>query len=145
MQTSDEPVVVEETYSATIDDLWKAITVPEQMREWFFFEMIEFEPMVGFETQFNVEADGKTYVHTWKLAEVESKKRIVYDWSYEGLPGRGLVEWDLESTADGTKLLLTNTIVESFPQDDPVFKRESCVAGWQYFINEQLKMYVEKT
>lgn len=143
MQTTDAPVVIEQTYKSSVKDVWNAITEPSRMREWFFAEMDDFDPATGFETKFSVQADDKVYQHCWKLTEVVPQQRIVYDWSYEGLAGRGLVTWELESITDGTKLTLTNTIAESFPIDDPVFRRESCVAGWQYFINEQLMDYLQ--
>jgi hypothetical protein len=35
------------------------------MRQWFFEEMKDFEAEPGFETQFNVECEGRHYVHLW--------------------------------------------------------------------------------
>ena len=143
MKPTDEPIVVEQTFGVPVDDVWSAITEPARMQQWFFSEMKEFEPSQGFETQFPVECDGKTYLHLWKLTEVLPRKKIVYDWRYEGCPGRGLVTWELEATPDGTKLKLTNTVVEEFPDSDPAFRRESCEEGWQYFINDRLTSYLE--
>jgi hypothetical protein len=34
--------------------------------------------------------------------------------------------------------------LQSFPGHIPEFKRESCLAGWQYFIRERLKKFLEK-
>lgn len=143
MQATDKPIVVEQEFIAPVSRLWEAITVPTLMQEWFFQEMEDFKPEVGFETRFQIEFDGKTYPHVWKIIEVEPKKKIVYDWSYENCKGRGLVTWELGETSGGSKLKLTNSIVESFPQDDPAFKRESGEAGWQHLINDELKNFVE--
>lgn len=143
MKVTDDPVVVSQVYSAPIDEVWKAITEKDRMLDWFFFEMKEFDPVVGFETQFSVEHDEQTYVHCWKLTEVVPNKKIVYDWSYDGVPGRGLVVWELDEVADGTNLTLTNSIVEDFPQDNPAFQRESAEEGWKFLIQQALRSHLE--
>ena len=143
MQADDPPIVVEQEYISPVGRLWEAITDPTQMKQWFFAEMKDFEPTVGFETKFQIEFDGKVYAHVWKVIVVDPGKKIVYDWSYDNCEGRGHVTWDLEETSGGSKLTLTNSIIESFPQDDPAFKRESGEAGWRFFINEELKEFVE--
>jgi uncharacterized protein YndB with AHSA1/START domain len=143
MKTSDPPVVVEQSYNVTQAELWKAITEVEQMKQWFFPQLETFEPATGSETRFTVEHDGKEYHHIWKLAEVAPPEKIVYDWSYDGIPGKGCVIWELTTTQDGSSLKLTNLVVEDFPQDDPAFQRESCENGWQYLLSESLVEHLD--
>ena len=145
MKPTDEPIVVKQTFGVPQKHVWAAITETRRMQQWFFSEMNEFEPVSGFETQFNVECDGKTYLHLWKLTEVIPEKKIVYDWRYEDCPGQGLVTWELDAAPGGTRLTITNSIVAEFPDSDPAFRRESCEEGWQYFINESLKSYLEQS
>ena len=140
-----EPIVVEQVYSSTRDELWQAITNPEQMRQWFFETMESFEPTVGFETQFDVTADGKTYRHVWKIDEVEENSRISYHWHYDGMAGKSIVFWELSDEGDKTKLQLTHEELEPFPkEDDPNFSRESCIGGWNYFLKDRLVDFLEK-
>ncbi|MFK7769484.1 MAG: SRPBCC domain-containing protein [Mariniblastus sp.] len=143
MLVDDKPIVVEQEFTAPIGRLWQAITVMSEMQQWFFEQMENFEPVEGFETKFTIEFDGKEYAHVWKLIEVVPRKKIVFDWSYAGCPGRGHVTWEIEETPGGSKLKLTNVAVESFPQDDPAFLRESGEEGWKYLIQEELKHFVE--
>ncbi len=143
MKLRDEPIVVEQEFDAPLETVWKAITETSQMQQWFFSEMKEFDPTPGFETRFVVEFGGQDYVHLWRLTEVIPEKRIVYDWQYEDRPGQGLVSWELAKTPNGTHLKLTNCGLESFSQDDPAFTRESCEAGWQFFVNQRLKSWVD--
>lgn len=135
---STEPIVVEQTYNAPIAVVWRAITDQDQMRQWFFESMNQFEPEVGFETEFEVECEGQIYPHQWKLTEVVPEQRIVYDWRYGGYPGSSLLTWELSEYNGGTKLKLTHEGIESFPQDNPIFSRESGIAGWTYFVQESL-------
>lgn len=138
------PIVVERTYSAPIAVVWKAITEKDQMRQWYFEPMTEFEPEVGFETEFDVEYEGQVFPHQWKVTEVVPETRIVYDWRYGGIPGDSSVTWELSETPDGTKLTLTHKGCESFPQDNPAFSREAGVAGWGYILHESLKAFLER-
>jgi hypothetical protein len=40
--------------------------------------------------------------------------------------------------------VLTVEVLEDFPDDIPEFRRESCIGGWNYFINHRLKEYLDK-
>ena len=144
MSANTSPIVVEQTFDVPIAMVWKAITDKAQMPQWFFEPIADFEPRVGFETQFTVVAEGRDYQHLWKVIDVVPESRIVYAWRYGGIPGNSTVSWELSETPDGTKLRLTHSGHETFPQDNPIFKREMGVAGWKYFIQESLKAFLEQ-
>ncbi len=146
MTETMEPVVVQHIYPATISQVWNAITNPDEMRQWFFEAVQDFEPVTGFETEFDVHVDEKTYRHIWKITAVENKSRIEYDWSYAGIPGKSMVSWELSEVDGQTQLQLTHTEVEPFQAEagDQNFTRESCLGGWNYFLKEQLVNYLEK-
>lgn len=144
MDMNTDPVVVEQTYDAPVAEVWRAITDKDQMRQWFFETMTDFEPEPGFEVQFNVRCEGRDYPHEWKVTEVDSEKRIVYGWRYGGHPGNSTVVWELSETPSGTKLTFTHEGIETFPQDNPVFSRESTQAGWNYLLRESLKAFLER-
>ena len=138
------PIVVEQQYSTPAAAVWKAITDKEQMRRWFFEPMTEFEPVVGFETEFDVECEGQIYPHQWKVTEVVPQVKITYDWRYRGYAGQSSVTWELSEISQGTKLKLTHNGQETFQCDDPVLGRESCEAGWKYFLQDSLKAFLEQ-
>ncbi len=140
---ANNPIIVEQTCNASVDKVWHAITNPSQMRQWFFEEIKDFKPEVGFETRFTVMNAGKIYLHLWKILDVNPGKSIKYDWRYAGYPGQGFVTFELIPRKDSTKLRITNEGLETFPRDNPDFSRESCTAGWKYFI-QRLKEFMEK-
>lgn len=142
MDINTDPVIAEMTYDSPKAVVWKAITDPVQMRQWFFEPMTDFQPKVGFETQFNVQVEGQDYLHLWKLTEVVPETRIVYDWRYEGYPGSSTLAWELLETAKGTHLKLTHSGIETFSSDNPIFSRESAQGGWDYFV-QSLKDFLE--
>lgn len=141
--TTTEPVVAEATYSADKGEVWDAITNPDRMRQWFFKPMQDFRAEVGFETEFDIECEGSVYPHLWKVTEVIPGRRLVYDWRYRGYSGESQLAWDLEEVDDGIKLTVTHSGIESFPQDNPVFSRQSTQAGWDYFV-ESLRQHLDQ-
>lgn len=143
MSNNYEPIIVEQSYNASIEMVWAAITEIDQMRQWYFDNIPAFEAKVGFETEFIIENEGRVFPHLWKITEVIPKKKIAYSWKFRGYEGDGLVSFELFETDERTKLKLTSEVIENFPQDIPEFKRESGVAGWNYFIGESLKGYLE--
>lgn len=74
----NEPVIVEQLFNKSIIEVWSAITEAEQMRQWFFENIPAFEAKEGFEISFNVQANGRDYLHLWKITEViPQKKRLL--------------------------------------------------------------------
>ena len=74
---------------------------------------------------------------------MESGKLIEYNWKYRGYEGDAYVTFKLTPEENATLLKLTNIVVEDFQDDIPEFKRESCIGGWNYFIKERLKKYLD--
>lgn len=142
MKRADQPIIVEETYNKPIQKVWEAITEPEQMRKWFFDNIPDFKPVVGFETEFDVSSGERVFPHQWKVTKVEPGRLIEYNWKYGGYEGDAYVTFELTKEGSSTRLMLTNTVVEDFQEDIPEFKRESCIGGWNYFIKERLKEYL---
>ena len=139
-----DPIIVSQSYAASMDAVWTAITDPSEMRQWFFEAIETFEPTVGFETRFNVTTPNRDFLHCWKITDVDPGRKIAYSWTYEDIPGDGLVTFELSEHGDQTQLQLTCEGVETFPQDMPEFTREAGIAGWNYFIRERLKEYLER-
>ncbi len=140
--TDTTPIIVEQTLEASRAVVWDAITRADLMRKWYFEQIEDFRPEVGFETRFTVEHEGKSYRHVWRVTEVVPLQRLTYSWQYEGLPGQGSTMWELSGADGDVQLKLTNVGLHSFPQDDPAFSRESCQGGWRYFLGERLPAFL---
>jgi uncharacterized protein YndB with AHSA1/START domain len=145
MKITDEPIIVEQVFDTSIENVWKAITVLDKMKQWFFNNIPSFDPVVGFETRFIIQVEDRVFPHVWKLTEVIPMKKITYNWRYEGYLGCAIVIFELFENGNQIKLRLTSTTIESFPDNIPEFKRESGVEGWNYFIKKSLKQYLEKS
>lgn len=144
MKTTDKLIVVEQTFDCSVEALWNSLTDIEEMRKWYFENIPDFKPLVGFETQFNVQSEERNFLHKWKVIEVEFLKKIKYTWEYGEYPGKSTSEFEILDEGNETKLKLTVEVLEDFPDDVPEFRRESCIGGWEYFLKGRLKDYLKK-
>ncbi len=134
-------VVVERTFSAPPERIWKALTDVEEMRRWYF-DLKEFKPEVGFEFEFTVEHEGVKYCHLCKITEVIPQKKLAYTWRYKGHEGDSLVTFELFADGDKTRLKLTHEGLETFPKT-PSFARKRFMEGWTQIIGSSLNEFVE--
>lgn len=142
MKTTEPPVVVEQSFDVSAETVWKAITERDRMIKWYFEPIPAFKPEVGFTTKFNIECNGRDFMHVWKITEVEPGKSISYNWNYEGMDGDSFVKFELTAEGSGSKLRLTHTTTKDWAGDVEEFSREACVGGWNYFIKGTLPEYI---
>lgn len=139
----NEPFVIERTFNASIEKLWKAITDKDEMKQWYF-DIEKFRPEVGFEFIFFGENEGRKYTHLCKITEVVPGKKLTHSWRYEGYEGNSFVTFELFAEGSSTRLKLSHEGLETFPRNNPDFAKENFVAGWTYIIKTSLKEFMEK-
>jgi uncharacterized protein YndB with AHSA1/START domain len=138
----NEPFVIERVYNAPVEKVWKALTNKDDMKKWYF-DIAEFEPVVGFDFQFTGENEGKTFLHLCKIEEVVENKKLKHSWQYDGYAGRSFVTFELFDENGKTRLKLTHEGLETFP-DIPDFARKNFEAGWTYITGRSLPEFLEK-
>jgi len=141
--SQNEPFVIERVYDAPVEKVWKALTDKSYMKQWYF-NIAEFEPVVDFEFQFEGSNEGRTFLHKCKITEVVENKKLKHSWRYEGFPGNSFVTFELFDEGDKTRLKLTHEGLETFPSENPDFKKQNFVDGWTYIIGKSLKEFIEK-
>ena len=105
MQVRREIVV-----AAPVEEVWSALTQAERLEDWFAND-VELELRPGGRGRFAWE-DGETREAV--IDEVDDGRRLAFRWSEPGGDESG-VSWELEETADGTRI----SVVESLPADGP--------------------------
>jgi uncharacterized protein YndB with AHSA1/START domain len=136
------PFEIEKVYSAPINTVWRAITEKDQMKKWYF-DLAEFKPEVGFEFQFIGGTECNSYLHLCKITEVVVGKKLTHSWKYDGFEGISYVTFELFEEGDKTRLKLTHAGLETFPQNNTDFSRESFAEGWTSIINKSLMEYLD--
>jgi uncharacterized protein YndB with AHSA1/START domain len=134
-------VVVEKTYHAPIEKVWRAITDADELRRWFF-DVDHFEPRVGFEFQFSGGPPKKMLVHHCKVIVAEPLRKLAYTWRFEGYLGDSLVTFELYPEGDTTKIRFTHSGIDSFAQN-PEMDPKTFAAGWNALIGKTLRTFVE--
>ncbi|MEZ4686641.1 MAG: SRPBCC domain-containing protein [Bacteroidia bacterium] len=143
MKRNEPPIIVEQGFGQAAAELWEAITDHSRMTRWYFEHIPAFEPVPGFETSFEVKSGDRIFTHCWKVTEVVPGQRISYTWRYEEYPGDAIVSFEIFETDTGSLLRLTLRVLEDFQETIPEFTRDSCLAGWNYFLGERLKEFLE--
>ena len=144
MNKYEEPIIITQTFKNSVEDVWNAISKRDEMALWYFPMLEKFEAVVGFQTAFTVSVEDRVYPHQWIVTEVIPMKKLAYDWTFEGYAGRSDSIFELIEKEGEVELILTNNVLEKFPDGIPEFKRESGLAGWNYLIKESLVKYLDK-
>jgi uncharacterized protein YndB with AHSA1/START domain len=96
-------VTREIVFPASPDEVWDALTDPEQLEEWFAND-VELDVREGGDGVFRWD-DGEE--RRAKVLVVEPGERLVFDWADEGE-----VEFTLEEVEEGTRLLVRESTSE---------------------------------
>jgi uncharacterized protein YndB with AHSA1/START domain len=75
----NEPIILERTFNAPADKVWKALTNIDQIRQWYF-KLEDFKAEPGFEFQFEGGPDDRKYLHKCRITEVVPGKKLKYSW-----------------------------------------------------------------
>jgi len=134
------PLRKEFNYNVPIEKVWQALTDKDKMKKWYFPQLQKFEPIVGFKFQFD---DNSTeYQKEWIVTKVAEGKTLSHSWAYRNYPGSSEVTFDLFADENKTRLRVTQTGLESFP-NDPHLKRERFEWGWDNLLGQNLKYLLE--
>jgi uncharacterized protein YndB with AHSA1/START domain len=136
------PLMKEFVYNAPIENVWQALTDTKCMREWYFPQLKRFEPIVGFKFQFDTA--GAEYEKEWIVTKISEGRTLAHSWAYKGYPGSSETTFDLFPEGDTTRLRVTRTDLESFP-NDPHFRRERFERGWDDILGQNLKHLLERS
>lgn len=132
----EPPLIKTFEYNAPIAEVWQALTNVDKMKEWYFPQLQEFEPIVGYKFQFD--DNDAEYHKEWIVTKVVEGNTLGHSWAYKGYLGNSEVTFDLFGDGNKTKLRVTQTGLESFP-NHPHFKRERFEWGWDNLLGENLK------
>jgi uncharacterized protein YndB with AHSA1/START domain len=137
-----QPFTIERILNAPVSKVWNAITNKNEMKNWYF-DLAEFKPEPGFEFQFSAGDDKQQFLHLCKVTEVIKEKKLTYSWRYDGYEGNSFVTFELEPQGEKTKLKLTHSGLETFPQSNASFAKENFSAGWTHIIGTALANYID--
>jgi len=140
----DKPFEIERTYPVTAEKVWRAITDPDEMKNWYF-NLPGFKAEVGYEFSFmGGPPDGIQYNHLCKVTEVIPGRKLTYSWRYSGYDGNSFVTWELFPEGNSTRLKLTHAGLETFPKSNPDLAAKNFAEGWTGIVGKSLPDYLAK-
>ncbi len=124
--------VVKHTYNATADELFRAFTDPEILKEWYAPEGLTIPEVsadisVGGKHRVVMSApDGSKHIANGIYKEVVSGKKLVFTWKWEGMDwgDESVVTVEFFPRGDKTEVVLTH---EGLPNQKEV---EMHIQGW---------------
>ncbi len=143
-EPTDDIFVIQRTYTAPIEKVWKAITDVKDLRTWSFDMLDDFKPVVGFETRFDVKKGDNIYPHIWKVVEAVPGRKISFEWRYGGFPGNSVVTFELYPAGEKTRLVLIHRGLKTFlPDRHPELSKGNFAEGWTALIGKNLRDFFE--
>ncbi len=140
---NNQPIIIEETFDASISEVWKAISDKNEMKHWYF-DLEAFQPEVGFKFQFSGGPDeNRQYLHLCEVTEAKPENKLTYSWKYDGYDGISFVSFELFPKGNQTLLRLTHQGLETFPKTNPDLATKNFVAGWNDIIHRSLKDFLK--
>jgi uncharacterized protein YndB with AHSA1/START domain len=139
----NKPVIVEEHYAVGADMIWKALTDPREMKQWYF-DIPDFKAEKGHQFSFEAGDGKKMFVHRCEVTEVNPGKKIAYTWRYDFDPANTLVSFELFPEKQGTLVRITHEGLDDFDPGNTDLARENFVKGWTGFLKTNLRNYLEK-
>ena len=127
-------ITVSQNIDASPEKIWDALSIHHLMVQWFFDNIPDFKAEVGFKTEFVVNSGYRDFTHMWEITEVVPLQKIVYNWRYKEYEGNSYVTFLIEENEGQSKVSVTADGIETFVDDIPEFKPESCRGGWEYFM-----------
>lgn len=141
IKAMNNPLIKEFIYDAPGKKVWETLTDKDKMKEWYFPQLQEFEPTPGY--KFLFDDTNSEYQKEWIVTRAVEGKTLAHSWAYKGYPGISEVIFDLSPEGNRTRLRVTQTGLESFP-NHPHFKRERFEWGWDNLLGENLKHLLER-
>jgi uncharacterized protein YndB with AHSA1/START domain len=132
---SDLSTTTSITIDASVDDVWKALTTPELIRQWFFGVDTETDWKVGSPLVHRGEYQGKPYVDKGEIVRFDPPKLLVHThWSdLSGKPDSPEhyqeVTWALSERDGATELTISE---RNLPSEEAKAVSEQ---GWKTVLN----------
>lgn len=138
-----EPVIVSYNFKASVEQIWNAITIPAEMKKWYF-SVQDFQLKPGNIFTFYETESGGTFLHRCEILTIVPHELMVHTWEHPShSAGKSQISWALSPNgSNSTTLTLTHEGVENFADAGPEFKRENYELGWHTIIKTSLRNYL---
>lgn len=135
--------VMEKTYPADAEKVWKSLTDPREMRHWYF-NLPGFKPEVGYQFEFTGGTDDIQYRHFCEVTEAIPAKLLSYTWRYEDIPADSHVRFEIYPEGNSTRVRMTHSGIDSFAKFNPDLHPKNFEEGWKDIMGRMLWEHLER-
>jgi uncharacterized protein YndB with AHSA1/START domain len=129
-----DAITKEKVFNHPIDKVWNAITKAKEISTWFI--QADFKAEKGYQYTFTSEVSEKECTTITGTVKEANPYKLVYTWIVADTEIETTVTWQLESVAEGTKLLLEHSGISNYAGDTAISMFESFNGGWNGCINQ---------
>ncbi|MBO9666702.1 MAG: SRPBCC domain-containing protein [Bdellovibrio sp.] len=139
-----DSVNVSITVKATVEEIWRALTDPDDLENWWSDE-VTLEPKVGGKFREAWEDDaGNEQLASGKVLSLTPKKTITFTWKEKSWEPKALTEctYLIEDKGKTRSLTVTHTGWDTLPEKSRAKMIKDFQLGWKYHMQE-LKAYLD--
>ncbi len=111
----------------SIDRIWKAITLQEEISTWFI--KADFKAENGYRYEFTASEENGCATITGEVKSA-SPYTLIYTWTVENTQVETTVTWNLKEVENGTRLTLEHSGISQYTGDTAVEMFNSYTSGW---------------
>ncbi|WP_242204011.1 SRPBCC family protein [Aestuariivivens insulae] len=132
----NDVITKEALFNHPIDKVWNAISKAEEISTWFI--KADFKAEKGYKYTFTSEPNEKGCTTISGEVKEANPYTLVYTWIVADTKVETTVKWKLETTPNGTKLLLEHSGISNYQGETAIKMFESFNGGWNNCIKELL-------
>ena len=132
------------TVKATVEEIWRALTDPDDLENWWSDEVV-LEPKVGGKFREAWEDDaGNEQLASGKVLSLDPKKSISFTWKEKSWDAEAVTQctYTIENKGKTRSLTVTQTGWDSLPEKARAKAIKDFQLGWKYHMQE-LKAYLD--
>ena len=126
-------IIKEHIFNHSIDQVWKAISIGEEISNWFI--PADFKAEKGYHYTFKSKGEDCSVI-TGEVKEA-SPYTLIYSWIVKDAPAETIVKWVLTPTSENTtKLYLEHSGISNYSGETAVAMFTSFDGGWNNCITK---------
>ncbi|MFI1745110.1 SRPBCC family protein [Thalassobellus sediminis] len=129
-------------FNHPISKIWNAITKAEEISTWFI--PADFKAEKGYKYTFTAPQNEKGCTVISGEVKNANPYVLIYTWIVAEMETETTVKWELEATAEGTKLTLEHSGISNYDGETALAMFESFNGGWDNCISG-LTAYLKET
>lgn len=127
-----DAITREQMFNHSIDKVWNAISIGEEISAWFI--NADFKPEPGYKYTFTA-GEEKGCTQITGVVKVASPYTLIYTWMVQDTDVETIVKWTLEAIDGKTKLVLEHSGISNYSADTAVTMFGHFSSGWDNCIN----------